>query len=155
MHRYAHSMAKTMAETVAIAGIDNHLAGGAVNFGSGDAGTDGGQAGQHGPAHHPVTFDKGLVRLAGDKGPGHVGAVALIDKSHIDEHQVSCLQLAVGRDGVRSGRVGAEGDDGFKAGALCPHFTHGQIKSKGDFPLGHARFDGRIDRLKDLLVQPG
>ena len=144
-----------MAEAVAVAGVGDHLPGGAVDRGPGDPGADGADTGEHGGAHHPVAVDVGRVGPTGDKGAGQVRAVAAQHQAHVDEHQVAGLQLAVRGHGVRPGRIGAEGDDGGEARPLGAHLAHGQLQGKGDLALGHARFDGGVHRLEDLLVQAG
>ncbi len=155
MDRNAYTMAQAMAKGVAVSGVDQHLTRSPVNRNPGDTCADGLDAGEHGLAYQPVALDEDLVRFTGNKGPGHVGAVSLVDQAHVDQHQVARLQLTVRGHGVRPGGVGAKGNDGIEARTFCTHLPHGQIQSQGDLALGHARFDGVVYRLKDLLVQPG
>src|SRR5580692_7677591 len=55
---------------------------------------------------------------------GHVRVVAVVERAEVHRHQIAHGQLAVGRDVMRDGPVGATGDDGVERGAVGTEQSH-------------------------------
>src|SRR3954469_6851484 len=107
----ADPVAEPVAEALAVTGGGDPLTGDAVDVLGLDAGRNGLERGFLRLVHGLVDGAGGLAGIAGGKGAGAIGAVAVQLRAHVEDDQLGAADLALARLGVRKGPVGAGGDD--------------------------------------------
>ena len=109
----ADEVTEAMVEFFFIAIFGQEIAGGGIDGRKRNAGADDGLGFFVGLADKVVNLGKFWVsRLSDYEGTGHVGAVALINTSHIDEHAFAVFYGRVIGFVVWVGGIGANGDNG-------------------------------------------
>ena len=108
----ADPVADAVDEVLAVAGVGDHLARGAVDLLAGDARADRLEAGLLGAADDLVHLALLVGRLADVHGAGRVGAVAVLDAAEVQHDHVAVLDHPLADLVVRVGAVGARADDG-------------------------------------------
>lgn len=148
-----NAVAQTVGESSAVAGGFDDVAGDLVDFVAADAGGHGVGGGLFRALDDRVDFPHFWRGLAKADHSRHVGGVALMDDTEVDEEQVTRLDDGSVGEMVDFPAVWADGDNGGE-GVTVDVFVGGNFGEDESLhsPLGHARADLREDGIEDLLV---
>ena len=160
-----HTVAKSVVVVVAIAGIADDLAREFEDVVALDAGMNGCGTLLMRTAHKRIQIKLLGRGLTYYHGTGHIAAIIAITRTVIHQHEVAALNNAIGRHGVRIGRIGTRSHDRTKCKGIGAVAEHKVLELGTNLLLGQARLDegehvlegGIGDRLRlahesDLLI---
>ena len=147
----ADAVAGAVQVPVAVAGLDEHVAAGAVDLAGRDAADDRGDPGALRRRHQFVQLALLRGRLADHVRPGHVGVVAVDERADVDDHGVALDDQPIGRFVVRTGSVlGTGRDDRLVAPVVRAEAAHPVLEFVADVGLGDRRVDRGEEHRLDL-----
>ncbi len=153
MYGKAYPVSQGMAEIVTVTAFGNDAAGSPVHCGSTDSGTDCIDGGQLSPAYQAVDLKIFGIPFTGNKGPGHVRAVAVKDQSHVDHQRLVLLNSNQTGYGMGQGTAPASGHNGLETWRFSPQPAHGGFQRKCNVDLCLPGADCFEGLLKDEFVE--
>ena len=119
-----HAVAETVTVVGTIARVTDDLDGVVVHVLADDVRAHHGRTLLVGAPHDVVYLTLLVTRLTHAHGAGHVGVIVVIERAVVHDDEVALLDHVLARLRVRVGAVGASGDDGAKAQAICAVGEH-------------------------------